>query len=271
MKSECPVLNDYFFLEKDFNPRDFDLNIMALNIRSYKKHMKDICMDRGFMNSDVILLCETRTRPDDRQMINLSGYALKYCSGSNQLNASNGQMCFVRDELADDFTFLDSNTSSSSFTYNSSDVIELCAFRYFIKCKNASVFIIYDYKHPKKSNHEAYKELKAFVIKNVKNKAIEVGKTKTYKLLEKCIILGDFNMNYMNDKDSQQGKKLINKFNFKMCISIDKFNSTHEEGSLIDWALENSDEAIVLKTCVYEIYYSDHKALWLSIDANNNY
>ena len=76
-------------------------------------------------------------------------------------------------------------------------------------------------------------------------------------------VLGDFNINYFNDKDSFPLKSMMESLEYKQIVQQPTFISS---GSLIDHVyIKESSKLKILKNEVTSVYYSDHDAINLYI------
>ena len=72
------------------------------------------------------------------------------------------------------------------------------------------------------------------------------------------MILGDFNMNYLNDNQVQPLKYLMVSFNYTQIVTKPTFISS---GSLLDHVYVRSTVFQILDISVVNVYYSDHDAI----------
>ena len=75
------------------------------------------------------------------------------------------------------------------------------------------------------------------------------------------IILGDFNINYLNDKEIEPLKILMDSLNYKQIVRSPTFLSS---GSLIDHVYINPTMFNVIQNSIVSVYYSDHDAVKIS-------
>lgn len=79
------------------------------------------------------------------------------------------------------------------------------------------------------------------------------------------IILGDFNINYLNDSQVKL-KSLMKSFNYSQIVTKPTFISS---GSLLDHVYVKSTVFHKTENYVVNIYYSDHDAIQISIQYRN--
>ena len=76
------------------------------------------------------------------------------------------------------------------------------------------------------------------------------------------IILGDFNINYLNDNQVQPHKSLMESFNFTQILTKPTFISS---GSLLDHVYVSSTKFQIIENDVVNVYYSDHDAIKITV------
>ena len=76
------------------------------------------------------------------------------------------------------------------------------------------------------------------------------------------VVLGDFNINYLNSDDNLSLKSLMNSFNFEQIVQQPTFISS---GSLLDHIYFKSANLKILQNDLVNIYYSDHDAIKINI------
>ena len=79
------------------------------------------------------------------------------------------------------------------------------------------------------------------------------------------IILGDFNINYLNDNQVQPLKSLMESFNYTQIVTKPTFISS---GSLLDHVYLRSTVQII-ENYVVDVYYSDHDAIKITVQYCN--
>ena len=77
------------------------------------------------------------------------------------------------------------------------------------------------------------------------------------------IILGDFNINYLNDNDIKPLKTSMNFLNYKQIVQSPTFVSA---GSLLDHVYVNPTLFNIVQNSVISVYYSDHDAVTISMN-----
>ena len=244
LRKECLLDNFFKFLGEDYEKPA--LSIMFHNVRSFKAHKNKINNDRGFKNTDILLLVETHLNIKHLNLLDLDGYILINATYSQQLNSSNGQLCYIKENLFNNITFIGNNANLNE--YNQTDILELSILKYKLN-ENNEVFILYLYKHPNYRMKNLLNELKQFLTSH------KITKN------DKIYIFGDFNYDF---NENQLAFDILEK---EVCVKPLKVNtSTHESGSQIDWCFTNETKTkFEEKLCNYESWFSDHNPLYLEI------
>lgn len=76
------------------------------------------------------------------------------------------------------------------------------------------------------------------------------------------VVLGDFNINYINSDDCNPLKSMMESLSFKQVVKEPTFISS---GTLLDHIYLKSSRINVLENKVINVYYSDHDAIKISI------
>jgi hypothetical protein len=76
------------------------------------------------------------------------------------------------------------------------------------------------------------------------------------------MVLGDFNINYFNETQSQPLRSFMESLNYIQIVTEPTFIST---GSLLDHVYIRRTSFHTIKNSVVHIYYSDHDAVVTSI------
>ena len=80
------------------------------------------------------------------------------------------------------------------------------------------------------------------------------------------IILGDFNINYLNDNQVQPLKSLMESFNYTQIATKPTFISS---GSLLDHVYVRSTKFQIIDNYVVNVYYSDHDGIKITVQYHN--
>ena len=108
-------------------------------------------------------------------------------------------------------------------------------------------YFVFIYNHPGNSNVQFYNELYQFL--NV------IGKDKPF------ILIGDFNIDFNNEKNTQGLSELEQKYGFRP-LFMNK--PTHLKGNQLDWCFLNFDlDEIKIEYFVYQAWFTDHNPIRL--------
>ena len=77
------------------------------------------------------------------------------------------------------------------------------------------------------------------------------------------MILGYFNINYLNDNEIKPLKTLMNSLNYEQIVQSPTFVSA---GTLLDHVYINQTMSNVIQNSVISVYFSDHDAVKRSIN-----
>lgn len=77
------------------------------------------------------------------------------------------------------------------------------------------------------------------------------------------MILGDFNINYYNEDEMKPLQRLMTSFNYDQIVQSPTFISF---GSLLDHVYVKTNNCNIIKCSVLPVYYSDHKAIEISLN-----
>ena len=90
------MVNEFSCL--DDNPdREKLLSIVFQNVMGLKPHQAQIKADFGIMSGDILLFAECHTNPNNK--LTIEEFDILRYTGSVNLNASNGLVCYVRKNL----------------------------------------------------------------------------------------------------------------------------------------------------------------------------
>lgn len=208
--------------------------ISLLNIRSLKKHSIDIKHDTNIFDSDIICLTETQLLPD---------------SNVNDIRANlHPFTLFRKDHVFDKY---------SSLAICSKPNIEVKDHKYFSDI-NGLKFVIVNHKSPVAISILLLYRKNSFNFTQYVNNIRSVLKNNDVH-----VILGDFNINYLNDKNIQPLNAFMKFFNFVQTVQNPTFVSS---GSLLDHVYVRNEIVNIINTCVIPVYYSDHDAVKISLN-----
>ena len=207
------------------------LSICLLNIRSLRKHSIDLKFDTTIFSSDVLALTETHLQPHDSDSEiteNLHPFQLHRQDNSDKYSSL--AICSRNSVETSDYQYFSSlNALKFVITSNSSK-------------QKISLILLYR-KHG--TNMQQYIDSMGYLLNQ-------------YPV---DIILGDFNINYLNDKEIRPLKILMDSLNYKQIVQSPTFLSA---GSLLDHVYINPTVFNVIQNSIISVYYSDHDAVKIS-------
>ncbi|XP_068737239.1 uncharacterized protein [Montipora capricornis] len=217
------------------------LTICLLNIRSLKKHSVDIKYDANIKNSDLIALTETQLVPHSNDT-DIKSHLLPFT-------------LYRQDHPTDRFLSLALCTRRS---------IETKEHEYFPQA-NAMKFVIIMNRSttmcPKFTVLFLYRKNNSNIIEYVSHLRNILG---TYPF---DIILGDFNINYLNDDSIRPLKSLMTSLGYSQFVQNATFVSS---GNILDQIYLKSTKFDIIENTVISVYYSDHDAVKISIKYNQD-
>ena len=203
--------------------------IVLLNVRSLRKHSIDIKFDTKIFNCDMLLLTETQLMPSD--------------SDNN-----------IKDHL---YPFIlnrqDNDDRYSSLAFCSKTTVRIKEKQYFpvinglmfttvfTSRKNCEMRFLFLYRKQASNVHDFLNNLNHII---------------TWYTID--VILGDFNINYFNEKESYNLKNILEStLGYQQIVSKPTFLS----GSLLDHVYIRSHKFKSVDNSVIGVYYSDHDAV----------
>ena len=208
--------------------------ISLLNIRSLVKHSIDLKFDRNINDSDLILLTETQLlcHTDDKEIRNsLSTYTLHR-----------------QDHDSDKFCSLAICTKEN---------IEIEEYEY-LAALNIVKFVVFD-------RTTQFQQRIVLLYRKQRSNIVHFLEGIRYILLSNIIdiVLGDFNINYLNDDDIKGLKTLMDSLEYTQVVDSATFISS---GSLLDHVYVKSTVLPMIENSVVTVYYSDHEAVKVKIN-----
>ena len=209
------------------------LIITLLNVRSLKKHSIDVKHDSNIFNSDMLCFTETQLLPSS----NVNGIR-------NNLFPFT---LFRQDHASDKYLSLAICSKPNLETKEHHYFPEINALK-FVVINNIvpvpiTILLLYR-KHS--SNISQYINSITYILKS---NQIDV-------------ILGDFNINYLNDNEVQPFNILMQSLHYVQTVQTPTFISS---GSLLDHVYIRNEMFSAIHTCVIPVYYSDHDAIKISL------
>ncbi|XP_044169485.1 uncharacterized protein LOC114973474 [Acropora millepora] len=210
-----------------------DVTITLLNIRSLQKHSIDIKNDANIMNGDVIAFTETQLLPhnsDAQIRQNLHPFLL-----------------FRQDHNTDKYMSLAVCTKSHNpiAQHDYFPLINALKFELLNSRNGVKLSFLVIYRKQSKTIPDFITELEHILYNN-----------------DIDVVLGDFNINYMNSDDCNPLKSMMQSLSFKQVVKKPTYISS---GTLLDHIYLKSSRFNVLENKVINVYYSDHDAIKISI------
>ncbi|KAK3908920.1 ATP-dependent DNA helicase, partial [Frankliniella fusca] len=235
MRNEAQLQFSLIFPE-DVKNKDNTV-VLFHNVRSLNLHFENISCDPTFIASDVIMLAETWSKPEDKYDINNFTIISRTDCKSPKRKAF-GTLVYVKNYLLPHVNILFQNESISGT--NHSTVVALTMF---------SKTVIMVYKSPKTAWNVLKQQLQQAITKSLENHINDIT------------IMGDFNIKYqVSDPNYTNLKSFMTEANCSMLLDATKVSTDHS--SLIDLCfstntLNNAD--------IFESVTSDHKPIWIEL------
>ena len=205
------------------------VSICLLNVRSLRKHSIGLKFDTTIFSSDVLALTETQLQPCDQKKSSL--------------------FQLYRQDNSDKY---------SSLAVFSRKSVEIIDYQYFSSL-NTLKFII---------TSSATKQKRSLILLYRKRGTANIQQyieNMKYLLNQHPVnmILGDFNINYLNDNEIKPLKTLMNSLNYEQIVQSPTFVSA---GSFLDHVYINPTKCNYIQNSVISLYYSDYDAVKISIN-----
>ncbi|KAK3909841.1 ATP-dependent DNA helicase [Frankliniella fusca] len=239
MRNEAQLQFSLIFPE-DVKNKDNTV-VLFHNVRSLNLHFENISCDPTFIASDIIMLAETWSKPEDKYDINNFTIISRTDCKSPKRKAF-GTLVYVKNYLLPHVNILFQNESISGT--NHSTVVALTMF---------SKTVIMVYKSPKTAWNVLKQQLQQAITKSLENHIYDIT------------IMGDFNIKYqVSDPNYTNLKSFMTEANCSMLLDATKVSTDHS--SLIDLCfstntLNNAD--------IFESVTSDHKPIWIELAINH--
>ena len=207
--------------------------ICFLNARSLHKHIEDVREDYNFKNADLLIFAETRFSSLDSDSMYVMDRFTLFRNDNNNLNARpyGGTAIYSQHSFVSSFP-LKCNNNGIEIT-----VVRLSTL--------LNVTVIAIYRSPKIS----VRILCSSLIEILQNMSSQFN-----------VIIGDFNVNWMNEVQRRPLYNLFVQQNYKQLIS----QYTTDNRTIIDHIYTNIPDLYV-NSGILETYFTDHKAIWLSL------
>jgi len=210
------------------------LTLSLLNIRSLRKHSIDIKFDSNIFSSDIIALTETQLLPQD--------------TDHNIRNDLNPFTMYRQDHISDKYSSLALCTKTN---------IQITQQEYFPSV-NAVKFVA-------TINTSIQRQLSFLLLYRQNSSNVSQFINSIEYLLSSDaidIILGDFNINYFNEKDIRPLECLMHSLNYVQIVQTPTFISA---GTLLDHIYMKPTAFDIIHNAVISVYYSDHDAVKVSL------
>ena len=208
------------------------LTVSLLNVRSLRKHSKDIKFHSQLFNSDVLELTETQLLPDDPDIEikeNLKPFTIYRQDHTDKYSSM--AICVKNTLKVEGYEYIPT-LNALKFNLIDPKLQESCG-----------VLLLY---RKNNSNVSHYLEALEYVISSSR---IDM-------------VLGDFNINYFNETQSQPLTSLMESLNYTQIVTEPRFVSA---GSLLDHVYIRPSFMRILNSSVLSVYYSDHEAVITSL------
>ena len=207
--------------------------IILLNIRSLNKHCIDIKYDSNLLTADLLALTETQLLPntnDTEIRNNLYPFILHRQDHVNDRFCSLAMCINNKFETTEHLYFPQINGLKFKLTNK-------------ITKQTFTVILLY---RKNNSNFSQYVDNLRYILNT--NSV--------------CMILGDFNMNYLNKNTIDPLNNLLTSLNYTQIVQKSTLITS---GSIIDLIYLKSDIFNVLQNSIVSVYYSDHEAVKISV------
>ncbi|KAK3908161.1 ATP-dependent DNA helicase pfh1, partial [Frankliniella fusca] len=214
-------------------------NIIVLfhNLRSLNLHFQNISCDPTFIASDIIMLAETWSKPEDEYDINNFTIISRTDCRSPKRKAF-GTLIYAKNYLLPHVKILFQNESISGT--NHFTIVALTIF-------NTTVMMVY--KSPKAAWNLVKQQLQQAITMSLKNQIYDIS------------IMGDFNIKYqVSDPDFNSLKDFMKGNNCFMILDTTKVSTDHN--SLIDLCFSTNETR---NAHIFESATSDHKPIWIEL------
>ena len=209
------------------------LTVSLLNVRSLRKHCKDIKHHCQLFNSDILALTETQLLPGESDM-GIKEHLIPF-------------RIYRQDHCTDKFSSMAICVKSHLEVKDHEYISSLNAVKFNLIDTNVQKYICFLLLYRKNnSNFSQYMNALEYAINSSR---IDV-------------VLGDFNVNYFNETHSQPLISLMESLNYSQIVTEPTFVSS---GSLLDHVYVNSTSRQVVNNSVVSVYYSDHDAVVTSL------
>lgn len=191
---------------------------------------------------------------------------IHFTCGSQSLNSSNGQVCYVRKSLLISTTTSAISTSPFQFVAHNANndsqyvpsehgelkkLVEFSLFLYTYS-SDKRVYILSVYKHNRCNDRRALEEMYEFLQTNIPRNSGAC-----------LLVLGDFNIDFNKEEEREKYEYLQTRLGLRALFEHEK---TFQYKTHIDWAFKSRQFKFGVESQVYDTWFSDHSAIWTEID-----
>ncbi|XP_078381380.1 ATP-dependent DNA helicase Pif1-like [Oculina patagonica] len=239
VKADPRVLDEYERLRStsllvdntNFQVQEDDpiIPIVLLNIRSLRKHSIDMKFDTKIFNCDLLLLTETQLLPSDSDndaQDHLDPFILNRHDNDDRYSS---------------LAFCNKTTVLITEKEYFPVINALMLTTVFTRRKNCEMKLLFLYRKQACNVHDFVNNLRHII-----------------NLYTIDVILGDFNINFLDEKESHNLKNVLEKtLGYQQIVNKPTFLS----GSLLDHVNVKSQKFKTVENIIISIYYSDHDAV----------
>ena len=272
LRQNC-LLQNYFPL-LDLDPNDVEhrhiehsVTIMFQNIQRFDANRRALANDFGYEQADIVLMVECHNKTNERSLAQVvfgQTHQLVYYSSGTDLNASNGQACYVRKSHHSNRLRLVAHNANDFYEYTTSNqnkLVELCLFEYSFS-DSKKLYILSVYKHPKCDIKKCLHDMCVFLKKHLPTSSWSLSSSSSSQENKTSIlILGDFNVDFNKQKDLMT--TLQDKMNMLPLITNE---TTFKNISQLDWSFKNKNFEHSVHSSSYDTWFSDHSAIFTRVD-----
>lgn len=239
--------NDYLFQEMKrwethkmtpifrFLREDYDgIQVLFHNIQSIPKHWNLVRNDKVFTRSHILMFGETWTKPNDNYRI--PHFNLVERIDCQERRTAKGVHLYANEVVMKHITRSGRKTFSSANRF-----IQIC----WTSLRDIIFISLYASPNTKWSDFEAL-----FIYLS-------------HIPFPHTVIMGDFNFNSRDNKKSHKLLNLCKRYGLSL---QNKYHSTTQNGTSLDWVLSNFD----LKCGTYTSFFSYHDPIWIRIPSRKS-
>ncbi|KAK3913038.1 ATP-dependent DNA helicase PIF4 [Frankliniella fusca] len=235
MRDEAQLQFSLIFPEDVKNQNN--MIVLLHNVRSLNLHFQNISCDPTFIASDIIMLAETWSKPEDKYDIN-NFTIISRTDCKSPKRKGFGTLIYAKNYLSPHVKILFQNESISGTTHFT--IVALTIF-------NQTVMMVY--KSPKAAWDSVKQQLQQAITMSLQNQIYDIS------------IMGDFNIKYqVSDHDFNSLTNFMKGNNCFMILDTTKVSTDHN--SLIDLCFSTNE---MRNAHIFESAISDHKPIWIEL------